>query len=142
MEVSSAPVRGRAFDRMWDNFGIMAITSYAAAVVGIGTLITGAVMVKKGVTFIHTATEQELNELAWSKVVANNNLKRVSDSMQKLEGEEFMKALNDPEFQALQKEMTDASNKLTEAQNRGYTATTKMGVAGRVLMGVGGALQP
>ena len=48
--------RGNAYDRIWDNTGIVAITSYCAAAVGAVTFVAGAVMAAKGWEYAERGT--------------------------------------------------------------------------------------
>ena len=46
--------KGRAYDELYDNAGIWAITSYAAAIVGVPLFVAGCTMYVKGLKFICT----------------------------------------------------------------------------------------
>ena len=96
--------KGQAFDQIWDNTGIVAITSYAAAGVGIISMIAGRVMVAKGYDF------------------GLYDMQRIRARMDSFDPVERQLARGD-----LKRAYKDAT-------------VTKMGVAGRWVMGIGGAL--
>ena len=117
--------RGQAYDKIWDNTGIVAITSYCAAFVGVVTLGVGAYMVKTGVTIITPVDQLRNLETA------------VTDAkiaIAQFEIDHTGKAI--PE--ALQNNLKTAENNLNAA--RSNTAPTSMGIAGRWVMGIGGAI--
>ena len=96
--------KGQAFDRIWDHTGIVAITSYAAAAVGVISLIAGRVMVAKGYDF------------------GLYDIQRIRARLQSFDAAERQAARLD----------------LRQAYRN--ADVTKMGVAGRWVMGIGGAL--
>ena len=96
--------KGQAFDQIWDNTGIVAITSYAAAGVGIISMIAGRVMVAKGYDF------------------GIYDIQRIRARLDSFDPVERQLARGD-----LKRAYKDAT-------------VTKMGVAGRWVMGIGGAL--
>ncbi len=96
--------KGQAFDQIWDHTGIVSITSYAAAAVGVVSLIAGRVMVAKGYDF------------------GIYDMQRIRARLESFDPVERQQAQWD--------------------LNRAYkdAKVTKMGVAGRWVMGIGGAL--
>ena len=124
--------RGRAFDQLWDNAGIMAITSYVSAIVGLSSFVAGAVMAVKGYT----------------KYLVNTNMPGYKALVKGIE--ECDKMIAESKY-AINHGM-DVTTELDEwvaakarAQakiDQEYTVTelNKVGVGGRIMMGVGGAL--
>ena len=117
--------RGQAYDKIWDNTGIVAITSYCSAFVGLVTMGVGAYMMKTGVEIITPI--ETLRNLEMSVTDAKI-------AISQFEIDHIGKAI--PEN--LQNNLTNAQNNLNAA--RSNTAPTSLGVAGRWVMGIGGAL--
>ena len=120
--------RGNAYDKIWDNTGIVAITSYCSAVVGLVTMGVGAYMMKTGVVCISsesTLRNCRMNVLDAETAVAQWQVDHP-----------LAKAADVP--QNLQQRLKNANNQLSEAQ--GKTQATRMGVAGRWVLGIGGAI--
>ena len=117
--------RGQAYDRIWDNTGIVAITSYCAAFVGAVTIGVGAYMAIKGVEIV-TPAEQILN--------LENTLTDAQIVKAQWEIDHYGSKV--PEW------ITDKVNKAQKNLDaaRGNTQATRMGIAGRWVMGIGGAL--
>ena len=133
--------KGQAYDRMWDNLGIMAITSYASMVIGVGTFIAGAVMAVKGVEFIGTAPAILLSKLAQEKEITEIVLLDFQKQIIAADTSAVIDSIStSPEYLNAVEANNTAMQDLETFQNQGYNATTRMGVAGRVMMGVGGAL--
>ena len=119
--------KGEAFDQIWDNVGIVAISTYAAAVVGAVALGAGWYMTANG--YINPNTQSTIDGLtavrdrAWKAYDINLNDATFNDGL-----------LNPK----LLKEYETAQKNLDKAQNARKITTG--GYTGRVLMGVGGAL--
>ncbi len=129
--------KGQAFDEIWDNMGIVAISSYCAAVAGIVSLIAGGVMVAKGsqTSVVAAATR---GSYEWG--LAQRNVE-TSQRVVELAQQNFDKGLTSAE------RLEQAKNNLAAAQKdfqsldqTTVTQTTKMGYAGRVVCGIGGVL--
>ena len=118
--------KGQAFDKLWDNTGIVAITSYVAAAIGALTLTAGAVMAVKGVETIKVAPALSATEMRSTELqiqYADQMIKRLSDKNM------------DTSFWVGEK-----ARYQEQIAEKTYTKTTRMGVAGRWMMGVGGAI--
>ena len=115
--------KGQAYDRIWDNTGIVAITSYAAGALGAITLATGAFFSIKKVLFasppgiIKNCVGKA--EFAYYRVDAWNANRQVGQL-----------AADNPWMASFRQAEKDL------AKARGYNVTT----AGRWMMGIGGAL--
>lgn len=119
--------KGQAFDKIWDNTGIVAIASYAAMAVGGVTVGCGAIMAIAGKGPKYTPMQIQQFEETFNRAKAAHS--------------KMMAAIEDGTGQyskTIAKEYVNADKNLSEARNA--TATTKMGVAGRWMMGIGGAL--
>ncbi len=119
--------RGQAYDKIWDNTGIVAITSYCAAFVGIVTMGVGAYMMKTGVECITSAEKM---------YVLNENVSNAEMAITQwgIDNAGYGKAVP----KNLQDKLATAQKKLNEA--KGNTQATRMGVAGRWVLGIGGAI--
>ena len=117
--------RGQAYDKLWDNIGIMAITSYAAAFVGVVAMGVGAYMVKTGVRCL-TSTDE--------LVRLNTEFRDADQVLFNYKINNFGAAV--PED--IQNAANTARQNLENALND--TETTEVGVAGRWVLGVGGAI--
>ena len=104
--------KGQAFDRIWDNTGIVAITSYVTAAVGTVTLVAGAVMYFK------------LTSEYASDPIKVSYLKDATQS-----AKEMMKS-SDPWMQNAGRAQIDSLEK------EAYVSRS----AGRWLLGIGGAI--
>ena len=115
--------KGQAYDRIWDNTGIVAITSYAAGALGAITLATGAFFSIKKVIFasppgiIKNCVGKA--EFAYYRVDAWNANRQAGQL-----------AADNPWMTSFRQAEKDL------AKARGYNVTT----AGRWMMGIGGAL--
>ena len=123
---------GNAYDQMWNNMGTVAIASYVAAVASVPMIIAGGVMAAKGVKFVNIS-ESHLEFLQdsvkyWKKSASDwtRNAKALSGEWAKrykTHAKESMKGA-----EKCQKELDE------------HTVPSKSGYAGRVLLGIGGAL--
>ncbi len=117
--------RGQAYDKIWDNTGIVAITSYCSAFVGLVTMGVGAYMMKTGVQCITPAERllQLETKVTDAKILVNQwQIDHLSGNV----------PLN------LQNDLANARTDLAVA--RSNTQATRMGIAGRWTMGIGGAI--
>ena len=119
--------RGDAFDRNWDNLGIASICSYAAAAAGIVALIAGGVMVAKGKAVVQTITESTAQAINTHVSTANQLITSMQGS-------------GSPVSQALADNYRYLGSTVTDRLQTTETVTTKMGYAGRALLGIGGVL--
>ena len=115
--------RGQAYDQLWGNDGIVAITSYAAGAIGLITLATGAFFsAKKAIFASPPGIIKNLEgkaQSAYSKVEAWNHTRDVGVSAKE---NPYM-----TDFNQAQQDLNKA---------RGYNVST----AGRWMMGIGGAI--
>ena len=129
--------KGQAFDQMWDNMGIVAISSYCAAIAGIVSMIAGGVMVAKGTT-TYTVAAATRGGYQWKLAQSNMNLTK---NVVKLAQQNYDKGLTTAEKLAQVKQNAlDAEKDFEALDKTTVTETTKMGYAGRIFLGVGGAL--
>ena len=114
--------KGEAFNQIWDNTGIVAMTSYVAAVLGTVTLVSGIVMTIKGVEYTGRFADPGTLR-AVQKILKNckQRLKTLSPDSRK--------------YAAAQ----DTYDSLAPDLERN-TKITKAGTAGRWMMGIGGAI--
>ena len=119
--------RGQAFDKIWDNDGIVAMASNAAAVAGVFAFGTGCFMIHGGVTAKYTAAEiaQFEDSFNKAKTAYDTMIKGVEEGTGR-----YSERLTDQYVQA--------EERLNNA--RSAQTVTKMGVAGRWMLGIGGAL--
>ncbi|MBQ6354508.1 MAG: hypothetical protein IJJ07_06160 [Lachnospiraceae bacterium] len=117
--------RGQAYDKIWDNTGIAAISSYCAAFVGAVTIGTGAYMAVTGVEIATPASTLRDLEMAL-------------DDAKILKAQYEIDHYGSAVPENIQKQVTTAQKNLDKA--RSNTVPTKMGVAGRWVMGIGGAI--
>ncbi len=135
--------RGAAFDRIWDNTGIVAISSYIAAALSIPMLIAGGVMKAKGFVYSGFCAE-DVNVLRQTVKTAESNIAKYTAVVNRSKVNPFTGELsagarrakvlitvNENEKKVAQAELTRASNS---------KITTRTGYAGRVMLGIGGAL--
>ena len=117
---------GQAFDRIWDNEGIVAITSNAAAFAGLFSIGMGCFMVPAGITAKYSETQIATFQTTFDKAA------EAHDAMVKsMEGGgSFNKNVYNNYISA----QTDLENA------KSATTVTKMGIAGRWMLGIGGAL--
>lgn len=119
--------RGEAYDKLWNNTGIAAISSYAAAAVGVLAVIGGAVMKTKGITYLH--------DIAVSDVIdAKDRMKAAAASLKEYE----IFGRDSIHYQSTQENYEIARKQYTYYKSQ--EVPTKMGIAGRWIMGIGGAL--
>ena len=129
--------KGQAFDQMWDNMGIVAISSYCAAIAGIVSMIAGGVMVAKGTT-TYTVAAATRGGYQWKLAQSNMNLTK---NVVKLAQQNYDKGLTTAEKLAQVKQNAlDAEKDFQALDKTTVTETTKIGYAGRIFLGVGGAL--
>ena len=122
--------KGQAFDRIWDNTGIVAISAYCAAAVGAVMMIAGATMMVKGWDYTNRGTfwlaraKCELDAAEKAANSARNAFSRGAISQGALE------------------KYVDNYTTLNESYQKNYNATytTDMGIAGRWVLGIGGAI--
>ena len=135
--------RGAAFDRIWDNTGIVAISSYIAAALSIPMLIAGGVMKAKGFVYSGFCAE-DVNVLRQTVKTAESNIAKYTAVVNRSKVNPFtgelsagarrakvLISVNENEKKLAQAELTRASNS---------KITTRTGYAGRVMLGIGGAL--
>ena len=129
--------KGQAFDQMWDNMGIVAISSYCAAIAGIVSMIAGGVMVAKGTT-TYTVAAATRGGYQWKLAQSNMNLTK---NVVKLAQQNYDKGLTTAEkLTQVKQNALDAEKDFEALDKTTVTETTKMGYAGRIFLGVGGAL--
>lgn len=125
--------KGRAFDQIYDPTGIMAITAYCAAGVGAVTLVTGAVLASKGTIKLLTDTENNI-------VLQRARIDLAYWQKQLDYAQEAMDAGYSMEAEAADyKQFIEDAKKIIKQETKD-TEVTSMGVAGRWMMGIGGAL--
>ncbi|MBR0152280.1 MAG: hypothetical protein IJM26_00725 [Lachnospiraceae bacterium] len=119
---------GAAFDEVWDNTGIAAVSCYASAAAGALMLAAGYVMKVRGTYYF---TCEKTIKLMTARV--NYAEKMAAEAKQAIESGFDITT----EYEEWTAEANAARKSLDE-----YTAPryTKMGMAGRVMMGIGGAL--
>ena len=112
---------GNAYDQIWNNTGIVAISAYAAAATSVAMIIAGSVMAAKGVKFVSLTGEA---------------LKTVQNEIELLDN--FVGVIK----KAGGTPAKTITNKLTTLQARlePHTEVTGMGTAGRWVLGIGGVL--
>ena len=113
---------GEAFDQIWDNTGIVAMTSYVAAALGAVTLVSGMVMTIKGVEY--TGRFADPGTLK----AVQRILKLCKDRMKKY-------AVDTQKYANAEAKYNELAPELEE-----NTVITKTGTAGRWMMGIGGAI--
>ena len=121
--------KGQAFDKIWDNTGIVAITSYAAAIIGAVSLVSGFYMVRNGYEMVGAMHPADIEAMEDMLVIVNEA--RDANLNAYWAGQE-----------AFNETFTDASRRLDQMieQARGTEQVSRMGIAGRWMMGIGGAL--
>ena len=117
--------KGNAFDQIWDNTGIVAITSYCAAFVGLATMGVGAYMMKTGVEII-TPYETLMG--------LQSDVTTAETAIAQFKLDHYGKEVP----QRLQKNLDTAKKELDAA--RSNTQATGTGIAGRWVLGIGGAI--
>ena len=122
--------KGQAFDKIWDNTGIVAISAYCAAAVGAVMMIAGATMMAKGWEY--------MNRGQFWLLRAKCEVDGAEKAMKSAQNAFSRKAISKEAYDA----QVDAYNTLNENYQKNYNATrvTEMGVAGRWVLGIGGAL--
>ena len=112
--------RGAAYDKIWDNTGIVAITAYATAALSITAMIAGRVMMAKGLDFGLYNVPMIKSRIATAKA-----------ALAKAGGNQEIITAQTAELRMAQSDLKQAYK---------YATPTKMGIAGRWLLGVGGVL--
>ena len=118
--------KGNAFNQIWDNTGIVAVTSYAAAALSVTMIIAGGVMAAKGYEYVGYTFEQ-VQDVKDLVVYYKNRVAEMTEA-----GES---AANIAEEQA---SLTTYETKLQKMEST--KVTTSMGTAGRWMLGIGGAI--
>ena len=117
---------GNAYDKIWDNTGIVAISAYAAAAVSVPVMIAGGVMAaSKSITY--TISAEEVKQLKEMVEVYTNAM----DTMKKTKIPNL--TLSEDQLS----DLTTAQNKLNNAQR---VHNAGISTAGRWMLGIGGAL--
>ncbi len=119
--------RGQAFDDLWDNTGIVAISTYAAAVVGVAMIGAGTYMTVNGTVNTYTQAYIEGKEATYLSAKATYEANRDAATF----GNETLNP-------KLLKRMQKAEDAYNEAKNA--RSISKMGYTGRVFLGLGGVL--
>lgn len=119
--------RSAAYDQLWSNTGIVAISSYAAAAVGVISIIGGAVMKSKGITYLNGITRAEVLE---AKAKLESTAKKLKD-LESLGKNSYV-------YRSTKENYNIANKQYTYLKSR--EVPTKMGIAGRWIMGIGGAI--
>ena len=114
--------KGDAYNEMWSNTGTVAIVSYVAAAVSVPMLIAGGVMAAKGVRYIGLDAER----VAQLKNTIQLSKQRIVEYQSK--GYNNLVSSRKIALNSAQKELNEAAT------------PTATGYAGRVMLGVGGAL--
>lgn len=121
---------GQAFDNLWNNMGIVAMASYGAACVGAVTFLTGAIMAAKGYDITTKGTTGEIFNLQecldFAKEAQRNHIRQVEN------GEVLYAKVFDKNVEKYEK--------LLEEARSDKKVINKTGVAGRWMLGIGGAL--
>ena len=117
--------KGAAFDRIWDNAGIAAIASYAAAAVSVTSITAGAVMAAKGYRYINGVTAGQV-------ATAKADLARAKETLKGLREVNHRLVPN--------QEQTVRNFQKRYDYLRSQKEVTRMGTAGRWMMGIGGAI--
>ena len=105
--------KGQAFDQMWDNMGIVAISSYCAAIAGIVSMIAGGVMVAKGTT-TYTVAAATRGGYQWKLAQSNMNLTK---NVVKLAQQNYDKGLTTAEKLAQVKTPQEAIDTIAAFEN-------------------------
>ena len=133
--------RGSIYDDLFGNLGILAISAYGAAVVGVSMMIAGGVMIAKGSTRTITTVEETIE-------ATTKNINEYADLVEEMKGEiEFFSGPGDELQLQWSKNDYERYKKIYETLKKGKnyeekTTETITGpsIAGRWLMGIGGAL--
>ena len=131
--------RGEAFNEFWNPLGIVAISAYAAALVGITMTVAGGIMVAKGtvttVTKTYSATENGWM-ISFAKSMAETYTKEIESAKAAQFSEEYIDSL-----QVVLNRYTKINNQI--AENGKATETIRLhrpSIGGRALLGIGGIL--
>ena len=117
---------GNAFDKLWDNTGIVASVTYGTAVLGAVMMVTGGIMWAKGFTYV---TNSPMTEFGVDTVTfLRRSIQAAKDDIAFSGGQGFG-------VESTRTFLREAQEELKQ-----YTVTTRAGYAGRVLVGIGGAL--
>ena len=113
--------KGNAYDQIWDNKGIVAISSYVSAAVGVTLLAAGIPMALKG--FKYVGNPVLIEDAKWELGVAKEFLADVLKSGEK---------------GAIKAQKAAVANAQKEPD--AFKSPTTMGTAGRWMIGIGGAI--
>ena len=114
--------KGEVFDQIWDNTGIVAMTSYVAAALGAVTLVSGIVMTIKGVKYTGRFADAGILK------ATQRILKMCKQRMKTYAADTQRYATAESTYNELAPELEE------------NTHITKAGTAGRWMMGIGGAI--
>ena len=129
---------GSAYDRLYDNTGIWAVTSYAAAAIGAVTFVAGFIMHAKGYT-THFGHNLQMSKAGVQKVY-DRLMGRINycKKMVALSQESIDNGFN------VSTELAEWKEQLAKVQKEFDShvsyKTTRMGTVGRTLMCIGGVL--
>ena len=112
---------GEAFEEMYDHYGLFSMMSTCAAIVGVPMFIAGIHAILKGRNFIFTGNSAKISGLTEQL----QNIKNFNAAWNITE--------KSPNYIKLEKQ-------IAEEQARGYYETTKLGIHGRVMLGIGAVL--
>ena len=120
--------RSSSYVELWGNTGILAISSYAAAALSVVAIIGGAVMKAKGITYLNGITKAEVQNAA-------ARVKRLQDRLKDMES--FF-GKNSRHYRQSEGNLEVAKKQYNYYKSK--EVPSKMGIAGRWVMGIGGAL--
>ena len=110
--------RGEAFNELYDHLGMYSMLSTCAAIVGVPMFLAGIHAILKGRNFISTGNAAKIS--GWTEQLQRiKNFNSAWDITEK-----------SPNYIKLEKQ-------IAEEQARGYYETTKLGIHGRVMLGIG-----
>ena len=117
---------GNAYDKIWDNTGIVAISAYAAAAVSVPVMIAGGVMAaSKSITY--TISAEEVKQLKETVEVYTNAM-------------DTMKKTKIPNLTLSEDQLSDLTSAQTKLNNSQRIHNAGMSTAGRWMLGIGGVL--
>ena len=135
--------RGSAYNQIWDHTGYVAISSYIAAAISVPMIIAGAVMKAKGFNYAGFCAE-DIKTLKNGLKVANDNITKYTRIVNRAKVNPFTGELSPGARQAkVLLSVNENDKKLAEAElarANNSKVPTKMGVAGRWMLGIGGAI--
>ena len=112
---------GNAYDKIWDNTGIVAISAYAAAAVSVPVMIAGGVMAaSKSITY--TISAEEVKQLKETVEVYTNAM-------------DTMKKTKIPNLTLSEDQLYDLNNAQTKLNNSQRIHNAGMSTAGRWMLG-------